>query len=72
MRAENFPDGIDGSMVRRRMPRTVEEKSAVMDNLSALLKDCSRADLLSGRVAGLSLLLSAGGSCPGGLVSPQV
>lgn len=70
MRAANFPDGIDGSMVRRRMPRAVEEKSAVIDNLRFLLEDCSNADLLSGSVTGLPFPFRAGGSWLGGLESP--
>lgn len=58
MRATNFPDGIEGSMVRSRLLHSVE-KSAKIVNLSFLLNDCSSADLLSGSVIELPLLFSA-------------
>ena len=60
MRATNFPDGIEGSMVQSRLLHSVE-KSAKIVNLSFLLNDCSSADLLSGSVIELPLLFSAEG-----------
>ena len=52
MRTTNF------SMVRSRLLHSVE-KSAKIVNLSFLLNDCSSADLLSGSVIELPLLISA-------------
>ena len=62
----NFPDGVEGSIVRRWMSRAIEEKSATILIVKALRNTAS----LKGRGTGFPLHFSAGGSMLGSWCCP--